>query len=320
MSGRWTGTLQSGIERLEGRGLLSVVAPPSSLRHVLSDGLHGPAVVEKSRVARSGSRSTAAGKGLDDSGHAARADEGSLGGAASEVRSVAGGVGSSRRSAFAAIPTRAMMDPLIVSPRLADTELTEAGAGVAGPDEAAVVDPSVTSSIVGWGPSGSTAAVVPLSEVIDRLAGRPPVGPGSPAPVLPSGSFGDTLPGDERGPGDAGHWANPGADGRDLVGMADEIGELKDSRSDRPGLLDGALDPDWESIDRELRRLLGGIARIVDHPDASGGGRAWLIGLAVALFYSWHRSSSGRRGLARRDARAAVDLRMTFDPWPVGPL
>lgn len=316
MPGRCTGTLQSAIECLEGRGLLSVVALSSSLRGVLSDGLHGAVAVETSGVARSEGRSTLAGKGLDDAEHAARADAGNSVGAPSAVRSVAAG---GRHSGFAAIPTRVMLDPLIASPRLADTESTEAGVGVTGPDEAAAVDPPVTSSILAWGPAGSTAAVVPLFEFVDRFAGRPQVGPGSAALVLQSGSFGDILPGDERGTGEARPWADPGGDGRDPARAADENGDREGSPRDRVLLLDGALNPDWESIDRELRRLLGGIARIVDHPDAAGGGRAWLIGVAAALFYSWHRSSSGRRRPARRDARAAVDPRMTVDPWPVGP-
>jgi hypothetical protein len=211
-----------------------------------------------------------------------------------------------------------MLDPLIAPPRLADTESTEPGVGLPGRDEAAVADPSVTSSIAGWSPSGSTATVVLLSEVADRLAGRPAASPGSAAPVLPSGSFADILPGDERGPGDGRPWPDPRADGRNLASVADENGDREGSPRDLMGLLDGSLDPDWESIDCELRRLLGGIARIVDHPDAAGGGRAWLIGVAVALFYSWHRSYSGRRRLAPRDARAAVDPRMTVDPWPLG--
>ena len=140
------------------------------------------------------------------------------------------------------------------------------------------------------------------------LEGRTNAGRSSTAAdVVSSGSFGDVVNGPQS-------WRGDRSTGRGPLG--DELRELAitaviaDPSAAAPAwaeLLDGALNPDWEAIDQEMRRFLSGIGGLTDHSGEWGVGEAWLlwIGAAAALSLA-HRASEGPRRFFRRAGRRRV--------------
>jgi hypothetical protein len=102
-------------------------------------------------------------------------------------------------------------------------------------------------------------------------------------------------------------------------------GSLADSTREAPawtGLMEGALQADWEVVDREFRQFLSGLGRLADDTDGSGSGRLWPLGIGVAAAVIVAQQAASRRpGLFRNSIHGVlrVSARHTIPagPWPL---
>jgi hypothetical protein len=193
---------------------------------------------------------------------------------------------------------------------------------VPGQNSGAAFDSADASSAVGWAPAGAVPLMMPTAILAGSFVGTD----GRARP-----SAGDSMP-----PGSAGNVASElalpglaqnrprmpqGLDGNEpaqLVGLA--------VTSDRAApawatLLEGALRPDWEVVDRELRQFLSGLHSLAGETNRSGTGPIWPLAIGVALALVLARRASFRRqrmfqrpvpGLLPVSGRRPV----TFGPWP----
>jgi hypothetical protein len=84
-------------------------------------------------------------------------------------------------------------------------------------------------------------------------------------------------------------------------------------------VLEGALHPDWDAVDGELRQFLSRLRRLAETPDGYGMGASWAvwIGAASAMILA-SRAARGPQRLFRRRAPAVV-WALPRDPAPVSP-
>jgi hypothetical protein len=206
-----------------------------------------------------------------------------------------------------------LLDPLAAptkpsEPAPAD-EVTEAGAEGTGPIEEGGYVPMGTTSVVGLSQSGSPITLVYGTEVYDRPGGRSQFGTKSVVEAVPP-----FRPSEAR--------AVPVGpvyyDATDFF-VADATADREPEAPVWHHLVDGAINPDWEAIDREMRQLLGQIGDLARAPDGPRR-RAWLLWIgAAAVLYVSQRASAVPRRLFRCPGRCAADLLVPDGPWPLGP-
>ena len=210
---------------------------------------------------------------------------------------------------------------LVGEPTLIESEITGLGS-----DD--IYEGAVANSLVGWAPGGATSVSMSVAYSPNRgagLDGRAKPGAGSPAADASTrGSFGDFSPGPGLWPGDG--RIRPGPTGHELRELA-IVAAIADHEARSPAwaeLLEGALSPDWKSIDREMRWFLAGIGGLADASEVRGAGQSWLvwIGAATALFLA-HRAGYGPGRMFRRAGpglvRVAAHHPLPVGPWPLGP-
>ena len=327
---RRRGFIWSAPERLETRGLLSSAASLRADDFGLTVGIGTAAEIGSSSSSHAGNRISTGDGAVDE---AARTPHvvGETVAESTEARTTGGGGGASRRANLQGITMRVLLEPLLSVSRRTDsaadgetTVIESDSSEVAGE---AAYEPAVTNSVVGWAP-GAASVGMPMGYSADRTAGlegRTNAGRSSTAAdAVSSGSFGDVVNGPRSWRGDRSTGRGPlGDEFRELAIVA----VIADAAAASPAwaeLLDGALKPDWEAIDQEMRRFLSEIGSLTDHPGEWGVGEAWplWIGAAAALFLA-HGASQGPRRFFRRAGRRRVggtaqDL-VRVGPWPLGP-
>src|SRR5262249_45876351 len=181
----------SAIERLEARGLLSVVAPIRSAPIDLPDGDRVAAEVISPAMARSGSRSSLPEPGSGAPARTARSGPGTLPVSVSPpvVRTNPAGSAVVKRSAPPDPDPRELPEP----PSLVRHNQPATGGDPAAPGPEMMsgpggpaFDPAGASALVGWAPVTTTPVVVSLANPAERVAGlelRAGTSPGSSAAV-----------------------------------------------------------------------------------------------------------------------------------------
>jgi hypothetical protein len=327
---RRPGFIWSAPECLETRGLLSSAAFLLADNFNLAVGIATVAEIGSSSSTHAGNRISAGDGAVDE---AARTPHvvGEPAAESTEARTAGGGGGAPRRANLQAMTVRVLLEPLLSVSRRTDSAADDETTGIESDSSdvagEAAYEPAVTNSVVGWAP-GAASVWMPMGYSADRTAGlegRTNAGRSSTeADAVSSGSFGDVV-------NDPQSWRGDRSTGRGHLG--DELRELAivaviaDPAAASPAwaeLLDGALNPDWEVIDQEMRRFLSGIGTLTDRPGEWGVGEAWLlwIGAAAALCLA-HGASQGPRRFFRRAGRRRVgatapDL-VRVGPWPLGP-
>jgi hypothetical protein len=334
---------KAALEGLEGRSLLSGLAPVRSTYLELPDGYPAAAEVDSSASARaadhSGSDETV-GSVPDDQGRAARPGDGNVLASPPAERVSSGEAGLSRRFNYQEIGSRELFDPLQLASRSIDVASTavagdvqptglELIAGLGGGDP---IDPAGAASLVGWAPATATPTIMSLASLSERAVGpdgRSGLGPGvgvSAAGGGPMDSVGQLVP--EAGiyapaPGDV----RPATDVHADVDLPIAVVGVTDRGGSAPAwadILESALHPDWEAVDGELRQFLSRLGDLDRTAVGQEAGSVWLlwIGAATTLFLV-RRASHGPRLSYRRAAPWPVGVSgrhpVPVGPWPLGP-
>ncbi len=89
-------------------------------------------------------------------------------------------------------------------------------------------------------------------------------------------------------------------------------------------VLEGAMRPDWDGVDRELRQFLAGLSGLARAGHETGTGQAWAIRIGtIAAAASLHRMAAGRRRtfltLKVPVPGAKANRPDPIGPWPLGP-
>jgi hypothetical protein len=322
MPGRRARLLASTIERLEMRGLLSVAASMQVAHVDLSEKVRSSADVAAVDSSHPGGRITS---GESSLGETARTSHSNV--APSVERSNAGARGASKRSVVQVIAAGELVDAVQSTAHRPDPqsigEPEVIGSDIIGLGSDTTYDPAVANSVVGWGPGAAASGPMSLTSAPDRgagLDGRSKAVASSPVMDTPTpGLFADVTPGLRLRPGDARTWAGPPGDEAHAFTIVSATAVREPPSPAWAELLDGALKPDWESIDREMRRFLADIGGLADTPEGREAGEAWLlwIGAATSLFLA-HRAWYGPRRFFRRAGSLAAGV-PTRHPVPVGP-
>src|SRR5262249_50155390 len=133
----------------------------------------------------------------------------------------------------------------------------------------------------------------------------------------------DVIPGLGLWPGDGRIRSGPA--GQELRELAIVAGTAAhEARSPAwAELLEGPLSPDWESIDREMRRFLAGIGGLADTSEVREAGQSWLYWfVAATALFSAQRARGPRRLCGRAGPGAggvAAHHSLPVGPWPLGP-
>ncbi len=335
----------AALERLEGRSLLSALAPVRSTYLELPDGYPVAAEVDSSAAARqvdrTGSGETAASV-TDDAGRTERSGDGEVLSSPPGERVKSGAAGSSRRSNPHEIGSHDLLEPLLLVSRSLDAASTslagdaqttsglELIAGLGGGDS---IDTAGAASLVGWAPGTATPATLSLANPSGRGLGPDGrAGPGNPgfwvsaAGGGPMDSVGLLVP-------DAGNFGPTAGDVRQATDLHADVDSplARVADPDRGGrssawadILESALHPDWEAVDGDLRQFLSRLIDLDRSAVGHGEGPEWLlcIGFATTLILA-SRSSHGRWSWICRAApwSAGVSGRHPFPvgPWPLGP-
>lgn len=218
--------------------------------------------------------------------------------------------------------TRELLDPIMDGSRRNDQttadDSMESEWDAAGSGGEAVNDSGVGNSVVGWA-SGTTLSVGWPFDAGAGLRGRAIEWSSlSGAPPLSPGSLGKLVAGLESWQEDAGMAARPSAD--NLQELADVTADTARDISSTTWaeLLDSVWYADWESIDREMRHLLGNIGGLASPPESARSTRVWLAWVGgAAIVYLGHRASAARRRDFRRNGRRAAPAPLPIGPWPL---
>lgn len=330
------------MERLEGRSLLSVLAPtPSSVSEVAAVD-RGGAEVNSSAANREGGRTTSSGTTggtADDSIHSTKSEGGTVGASSLGDRNYPDAVAAIKRSAYQNAEMRELEDALSSVMRnrdLASTTLPTDDLPTTGSETTSVNavgaagDPASLASVLGWAPATVMPVITSLinpSSLVVGIDARTGLGPqSSAAQTVPVGSAAEVVHGSEipglasgntpRTPDDQ---ANELSQPSVSATMAGE--EAATSWGD---LLEGALPSDWDAIEGQLRRFLSRLGGLADAADGGEAGRSWRlwIGAATALILV-HRTSRSLRRSFCRPAPGTIGLSAQHPvpegPWPLGP-
>lgn len=324
------------IETLEVRGLMSTLIP-SRLPHELAEPDHRPAEVGSSAVAGPTMRNSSAkslSSPLDDQARTTRPPEGSVPAPSSAARSNPVVTGASKRSTARDISLRLLADPLAAEIRHPDpmsnaqADITSLAAQetISGANSGAGSDPAGPSSLVTWTQSAAMPIAVTAANPCDLLAGlegRVPglrtSGTGSVSPR----SFGSISLGlDIPGPGPVVHATALDINGNVPSQLPSAAAAARGQ--DLADLLEGALHPDWDSVDRELRDFLaelGGMATDAREPRAQPRWLIW-VGAAAALLLTrrtWYRPRRFFDRPVRGAPRISAHGTVSVGPWPLIP-
>lgn len=318
------------LEGLETRGLMSVAV--SGL-----GGGTGPeyrsrvaAEVSTSPAARLADRTITTTGVLDSEAIAARTPN-STDSANSATRQPSSAVDVLRRATPPRVTPRGTLENLVLPVR--HEEPTTAGdptanGGAAGPAVESAAAPEVVGAIGTAAMRLGGSASVVWAGLPDRAAGsdaRAASGSGSPGTTVAAAGY-TAGPGEmSSAVGEGGRTFNTAGAIR-LPGLADP-GSSREANS--PALvevIDGALHPDWEAVDREFRQFLAGTGDALGAGAAGTGGHAWLARIiALAAAIAIERAVAGRRrrpwsrfGLAALAGHAA-GRREVIGPWPLSP-
>ena len=334
---------KASLEGLEGRSLLSAMAPLRSTYLELPDGYPSAAEVNSSMagrpVERSGSGVTAAGV-TDDLGRTVRSGEGNVLASTPGERVNPSAARSSRRINPQEIGSRELLDTL----QLVSRSIDAASTSVAGDTSANGLelitslgggdptDPAGAASLVGWAPGTATLVTMSLANPAGRLVGpdgRTVPGPGVGVSSAGGGSMdsiGLLLP--EAGIfGPTTGNVRPATDLHADLDSPLAITALSEHGGHAPawaGILDSALHPDWDAVEGELRQFLSRLGDLDRTAVVQGTGPAWLlwIGAATTLILA-RRASHGPWLFFRRVAPWTVGVPgrhpVPIGPWPLGP-
>jgi hypothetical protein len=327
----------SGLERLEARGLLSVLAPIKSVRIDPTDNDGSAAEVGSSAATRQAAHSTSpgpAGSGLNGLGRTPKSSPGNLPASTPVVRNNPVASGALRRSTPADPTPRDVPDPLSL---VRHNEPATGGDSASNEQETMSVlggsafDPVGSASLVGWAPGTAMPVVMALANPPDRLAGfdgRASAGPGSSAAITsPTGSVAYIAPGAETLEVVASDVSAVTSLRGGEFGPLSIAGTAPDGGASSPAwadLIDGALRSDWEGVEGDLRQFLARLGGLADATDGPAWGPAWPLCIAAttALVLA-HRASYGPRRLFRRPVAAAALTSghgpVPVGPWPLGP-
>jgi hypothetical protein len=331
------------LEGLEGRSLLSALAPVRSTYLVLPDGYPAAAEVESSAAARPEDRSDSgetAASVPDDPGRTARSGDGDVVASPPGERVYSGAAGSSRRLNSQEIGSRELLDPLLLVSRSIDAASTslagdaptsglELIASLGGGDPN---DSAGAASLVGWAPGTPTPATMSLANPYGRVLG--PDGrtvPGLGAGVWAAG--GEPLDSVGLLVSDAAIFGPTHGDVRTATDLHSDVESPLAVAADPDrgshvqawaDILDSALHPDWEAVDGELRQFLSRLGDLNGTVVGQGAGHAWLlwIGAATTIILA-RRASHGRwlsfRGPAPWRVGISGGPPVPVGPWPLGP-
>jgi hypothetical protein len=332
------------MERLEGRGLLSVLAPTPSAESDVAAVDRGAAEVASSESAanRDGDRITSIGTTRDagdDSAHTTRSDDGTVLSPSLGDRNNLDAIGSIKRSAGENAEMRELEDALFSVMRVRDLVLTteptdDLPATGSEPTSVnaggAAGDPAGLASALGWAPATAMPAITAPNNPPSLVVGidaRTGLGPQASATVTASPVsavevvLGSEIPGMAlwtmpRTPDDQANESSQPSVSATMAGEAPAT-----SWGD---LLEGALPSDWDGIEGQLRRFLSRLGGLADAADGRGAGLSWhlWIGTATALILA-RRAAWGPQRWFRRPAPETIGLSahrpVPEGPWPLGP-
>lgn len=251
--------------------------------------------------------------------------------AGSATRQASSAVDVMRRATPPRVTPHGPLENLVVPVRHEDPTMagdpTATGA-VAGPAVESAAAPEVVGAIgTAAMRLGSSASVV-WAGLPDRAAGSDArAGSGSGSPRTTVAATGCTAgPGEmSSAVGEGGRTFNTVGAIR-LPGLAD-LGSTGEASSPAlAGLIDGALHPDWEAVDREFRQFLAWTGDPLSAGEAGRGGHGWLARIgALAAAIAMQRAVAGhrRRPWARFGITAlaghAAGRRDVIGPWPLSP-
>jgi hypothetical protein len=313
MRDRRARSLGSAIEILEGRGLLSAVAPILSAPLEPSSGSHGAADIDSSHSNRTGAASDLT--------------------SSSSIRSDADSGGAARRSTYQDVAVREIVDPL-----QSDTRRTDSATADESPENdsdlmselvgGGASDSAGVASAVGWGPGVMAPVFISLANPSDRIGGlderlAPSQGSaGAAASQLESVTnvaIGFETASEEENTAPGGLIEPLRTPPLPSAATAREALELA-----RANLLEGALHSEWETVDRELRQFLTQLDVLPDIPAGHEAGTTWLVWIGAATVLILTRTSSyGPGRFFRRPVPVPVGASsrhpMPVGPWPLGP-
>lgn len=318
------------LEGLESRGLMSVAVSGLGVGIDPEFRTRVAAEVSTLTAARQADRTIATTGTLDSEAIATRTPSATES-ASSATREPSSMVDVMRRAIPPRVTPRGPLDNS-APPVRHDEPTTTADMVASGAPAASAVEPVVASGVVGAigtaASSSGGSAQVAWAGLPDRAAGTEARG------AVGSGSPGTTAPavGCAAGPGEMSAAVGEGgrafntAGALRLPGLAD-LGSNREAGSPALAqLIDGALHPDWEALDREFRQFLAGTGGLLDAGDGGRGGPGWLarIGALAAAIATQRAVVGRRRRLWSRFGMAALaghagGRREVIGPWPLSP-
>lgn len=331
MLGRCAAVRKLGFEHLEERSLLSIAPPLGSLQPEVSGGPRPVAEIAPSTADGEEGRITlthTTDSGLTDQTRTDRTGDGKDSGTSTAARSDPDGSGASRRSASQIHAPRELVES--IQPELRNS--IDSASSTDTTDNAPDGEPEATSglagdalqdsagSVVGWATGAALTAGISLASspgrfvgLEDRMGGSQ-VGPGVVAALVSGSEIHGLAPSDTQ--------TAPVHD----AGEPTQLPLAATSDREAPAwgdLVEGALHPDWDALDGELRRLLARLGGLAHGPDDHSAWPSWAfwIGAATAMILA-RRALHGPRRLFRRpilrQGRARIRLTGPVGPWPLG--
>lgn len=319
------------LEGLETRGLMSVVVTgmgggvdPEYRARVTAE-------VSTPRAARPADRTITMTGNLDNEAIAARTPN-ATDSASSSTRQPSSMADIMRRAVPPRVTPRGLLDNLIPPVRHEEPVTTEdptVNGAESGPAVESLAAPEVVSAIGTAALSSSGSAPVAWVGLTDRASGTEPRGanglwsPGTTAPAAVWSTGPGEVSAAEVGEGDRTFHTV----GALRVPRLADLGSNREAKSPALAeLIDGALHPDWEAVDREFRQFLAGTGDSLDAGNAGRGGHRWLARIgALAVAIATQRTVAGRRRRAWSRlgmtvlAGHAAGRREVIGPWPLSP-
>jgi hypothetical protein len=323
------------IESLEGRGLLSPVAPVISGHVELPIRYQAAAELSSSTARPQGQHTTSthsAASDPDERGRTARPGNGDDSAATPVVRDNPAASGAVRQLASQVAESRQLDDSLVVQPRrnnpvsddLADDSPAIEQEMMPGLGGGAAADLASASLLVGWGSGAAIPANISMSTLRGRIVGPDDRAGGSATEAVP-GSFGSLVPEFQVAKRAKGATATaPAIPGDEPSQHPDSAASPVREAPAWADILDGTLRPEWEAVDGELQQFLSWLSGSADQPDGPGTGPAWpfWIGATTAVLLA-RRVWYGRPRLFRRQAPGTIWVSarrpIPVGPWPLGP-
>lgn len=207
------------------------------------------------------------------------------------------------------------------SSSLLDDVPIASSAGAAGLSGDATPDGLGMSLLLGWSTSASIASGAPIGATVrgtmtDDHTGATPAEPTSPGLTVGAATVSEHGAHDE---------ANAG--GELVRGRPSDQAAVADNQEQATTwghVLTGAIRPDWESVDSELRQFLFRLRHLANDPDDRDGttSRAFWVGVSMAgTVILAHQVLRGPRQFLRESLRrrgwAVADLPLSVGPWPL---